>query len=154
MWFLTAQGHILRMTLGPTRSAYLRKLQAAKGIYSLFQQHLKTGPFSQYLWEGRREPHLDKLVFNFLSFNFDKFSDKSQKRLLLLLLLSCFSRVRLCATPKMAAHQAAPSLGFSRQEHWSGLPLPSPKKRLNGTYNADIYQIPSFFPVKILVLII
>ena len=46
--------------------------------------------------------------------------------LLLLLLLSCFSRVRLCATPSMAAHQAAPSLGFSRQEHWSGLPFPSP----------------------------
>ena len=44
---------------------------------------------------------------------------------LLLLLLSRFSRVRLCATPKMAAHQAPPSLGFSRQEHWSGLPFPS-----------------------------
>ena len=44
----------------------------------------------------------------------------------LLLLLSCFSRVRLCATPETAAHQAPPSLGFSRQEHWSGLPFPSP----------------------------
>ena len=43
----------------------------------------------------------------------------------LLLLLSRFSRVRLCATPQMAAHQAPPSLGFSRQEHWSGLPFPS-----------------------------
>ena len=43
-----------------------------------------------------------------------------------LLLLSHFSGVRLCATPKMAAHQAPPSLGFSRQEHWSGLPFPSP----------------------------
>ena len=45
---------------------------------------------------------------------------------LLLLLLSRFSRVWLCATPQMAAHQAPPFLGFSRQEHWSGLPLPSP----------------------------
>ena len=45
---------------------------------------------------------------------------------LLLLLLSRFSRVRLCAIPEMAAHQAPPSLGFSRQEHWSGLPFPSP----------------------------
>ena len=45
---------------------------------------------------------------------------------LLLLLLSRFSRVRLCATPEMAAHQAPLSLGFSRQEHWSGLPFPSP----------------------------
>ena len=45
---------------------------------------------------------------------------------LLLLLLSRFSRVRLCATPYTAAHQAPPSLGLSRQEHWSGLPFPSP----------------------------
>ena len=44
----------------------------------------------------------------------------------LLLLLRYFSRVQLCATPYMAAHQAPPSLGFSRQEHWSGLPFPSP----------------------------
>ena len=42
---------------------------------------------------------------------------------MLLLLLSRFSRVRLCATPEMAAHQAPPSLGFSKQEHWSGLPF-------------------------------
>ena len=33
---------------------------------------------------------------------------------------------RLCATPWTAAHQASPSLGFSRQEHWGGLPFPSP----------------------------
>ena len=46
--------------------------------------------------------------------------------ILLLLLLSRFSRVRLCATPWTAAHQAPLSLGFSRQEHWSGLPFPSP----------------------------
>ena len=43
-----------------------------------------------------------------------------------LLLLSRFSRVRLCVTPQTAAHQALPSLGFSRQEHWSGLPFPFP----------------------------
>ena len=46
--------------------------------------------------------------------------------LLLLLLLSHFSCVRLCATPQTAAHQAPPSLGFSRQEHWSELSFPSP----------------------------
>ena len=48
-----------------------------------------------------------------------------KRLLLLLLLLSDFSRVPLCATPQTAAHQAPPSLGFSRQEHWSGLPFPS-----------------------------
>ena len=41
-------------------------------------------------------------------------------------MLSHFSRVRLCATPQTVAQQAPPSLGFSRQEHWSGLPFPSP----------------------------
>ena len=47
-------------------------------------------------------------------------------RCMLLLLLSRFSRVWLYATPSMAAHQAPLSLGFSRQEYWSGLPFPSP----------------------------
>ena len=69
---------------------------------------------------------------------------------MLLLLLSCFSCAGLCATPQTVAHQAPPSLGFSRQgsdlsrphglqptrllrpwdfskqEYWSGVPLPSP----------------------------
>ena len=36
------------------------------------------------------------------------------------------SRVWLFATPWTAAHQAPPSMGFSRQEYWSGVPLPSP----------------------------
>ena len=37
------------------------------------------------------------------------------------------SRVRLFSTPWTAAFQAPPSMGFSRQEYWSGVPLPSPK---------------------------
>ena len=41
-------------------------------------------------------------------------------------MLSRFSRVRLFGTPWTAAHQAPLSLGLSRQEHWSGLPSPSP----------------------------
>ena len=36
------------------------------------------------------------------------------------------SRVQLFTTPWTAAHQAPPSMGFSRQEYWSGVPLPSP----------------------------
>ena len=44
-----------------------------------------------------------------------------------LLLLNHVSHVQLCATPWTAAHQAPPSMGFSRQEYWSGLPLPSPQ---------------------------
>ena len=46
------------------------------------------------------------------------------------------SRVRLVATPWTAAYQAPPSMGFSRQEYWSGVPLPSP---MNG--QVSIYQL-------------
>ena len=51
---------------------------------------------------------------------------REAKGALLLLLLSHFSHVQLCAIPETAAHQVPQSLGFSRQEHWSGLPFPSP----------------------------
>ena len=40
--------------------------------------------------------------------------------------MKSLSRVRLLATPWTAAHQAPPSMGFARQEYWSGVPLPSP----------------------------
>ena len=44
------------------------------------------------------------------------------------------SRVRLLATPWTAAYQAPPSLGFSRQEYWSGVPLPSHYKITNTSW--------------------
>ena len=52
------------------------------------------------------------------------------------LLLHHFSRGRLCVTPEMAAHQSPPSLGFSRQEHWSGLPLAGRFKQQNHQFKA------------------
>ena len=42
------------------------------------------------------------------------------------IIVKSLSRVRLVATPWTVAHQAPPSMGFSRQEYWSGLPFPSP----------------------------
>ena len=57
-------------------------------------------------------------------------------RVLLLLLLSRFSRVWLLAAPWTAAYQAPPSLGFSRQKYWRGVPLPSP-----GLYLKEEMQI-------------
>ena len=42
------------------------------------------------------------------------------------------SRVRLFATPWTAAYQAPPSMGFSGQEYWSGVPSPSPINYLGG----------------------
>ena len=41
------------------------------------------------------------------------------------------SRVQLLATPRTAAHQAPLSMGFSRQEYWSGVPSPSPNSESN-----------------------
>ena len=41
-------------------------------------------------------------------------------------MLNCFSHVRFCATLWTIAHQAPLSMGFSRQEDWSGLPCPAP----------------------------
>ena len=63
---------------------------------------------------------------------------------MLLLLLSRFSRVRLCATPETAAHQAPPSLGFSRQEHWLLLLLLSrfSRVRLCATPETAAQQVP------------
>ena len=48
------------------------------------------------------------------------------------------SRVQLLATPWTAAYQAPPSMGFSRQEYWSGLSLPSPMTNLDNVLKRDI----------------
>ena len=68
--------------------------------------------------------------------------------LLLLLLLSRFSRVRLCATPWTAANQAPPSMGFSSQEYWSGVPLPSLISHPTDS-NFHLTNLPSLIPIKL-----
>ena len=72
--------------------------------------------------------------------------EKEGEKERLLLLLSRFSRVRLSATPWTAAYQASPSMGFSRQEHWSGLPFPSPKALLGRGKQIELntLDMPSF----------
>ena len=55
------------------------------------------------------------------------------------------SRVQLSATPWTAAHQAPPSMGFSRQEYWSGLPLPSPCEKGRGIKSAITCLSPLIF---------
>ena len=80
---------------------------------------------SSHPFSPRSKEYSDYIVLNYFVL-VDRFKPVGW-----LLLLSHFSRVRLCATPQTAAHQAPLSLGFSRQEHWSGLPFPSPRKTLN-----------------------
>ena len=53
-----------------------------------------------------------------------------------------FSRVWLLATPWTAGYQAPPSMGFSRQEYWSGVPLPSPMPTLPPANESTFYQVP------------
>ena len=56
--------------------------------------------------------------------------------------LSC---VRLLATPWTTAYQAPPSIGFSRQKYWSGVPLPSPSNTLYWWYYACSVAVMSNF---------
>ena len=63
------------------------------------------------------------------------------------------SHVRLLATPWTAAHQAPPSMGFSRQEYWSGVPLPFPGGALRQMLFAVMITrmllvSPAFLPVE------
>ena len=51
--------------------------------------------------------------------------------------VNLLSRVRLLATPWTAAHQAPLSMGFSRQEYWSGVPLPSLVSILGTLYKCN-----------------
>ena len=65
------------------------------------------------------------------------------------------SRVRLLATPWTAAYQVPPSMGFSRQEYWSGVPLPSPQigeVHIKGiiSVSPDSWTIPSINSTKFL----
>ena len=98
---------------------------------------MASGPITSWEIDGKTVETVSDIIFGGSKITSDGDCSHEIKRclllgrkvmtnlLLLLLLLSRFSRVRLCATPS-AANQAPPSLGFSRQEHWSGLSLPSP----------------------------
>ena len=59
------------------------------------------------------------------------------------LLLGRFSRVRLLATPWTTAYQALLSMGFSRQEYWSGVPLPSPMTNLDSILKRRDITLPT-----------
>ena len=102
-----------------------------KQILSVIKVHLRQYQYvpsviSQIV---KQKNMLELVATNFISL-------KLLLLLLLLLLLSRFSCVQLCATPQTAFHQAPPSLGFSRQEQWSGLPFPS----LLGEHKRSFFQ--------------
>ena len=57
-------------------------------------------------------------------------------------ILNHFSHVQLCATPWTAACQATLSMGFSRQEYWSGLPVPTPANQNQFSSVSQLFAIP------------
>ena len=96
-----------------------------------------------YLWFGKTKINKSQHMFEMINM------------CMLLLLLSRFSPVRLCATPYTAAHQAPLSLGFSRQDHWSGFPFPSPmherlKWKWSRSVESDSYQPHGLQPTRLL----
>ena len=95
---------------------------------------MASGPITSWQIDGETVETVSDFIFWGSKLTADGDCSHEIKRHLLLgrkamtnmMLLSRFSRVQLCVTPLTEAHQAPPSLGFSRQEHWSGLPFPSP----------------------------
>ena len=61
-------------------------------------------------------------------------SEEELKSLLMKVKVKPLSPVGLFETPWTAAYQASPSMGFSRQEYWNGVPLPSPISIPNSLY--------------------
>ena len=95
----------------------------AEGVGSVPSQGAKILQAMRYGQKDKKHVSVcNRLGLFFCLFNCSIF-------IMLLLLLSHFSRVRLCATPETAAYQASLSLGFSKQEHCSGLPFPSPMQQ-------------------------
>ena len=64
--------------------------------------------------------------------------------------LSHSSRVRLFATPWTVAHQAPLSMGFPRQEYWSGVPLPSPWDWTQGSHKPTVWDVSNWESMKIM----
>ena len=100
--------------------------------WNILKLSAETSPYALFLW-SELPPNmvtgfwgwaLQKRVSQVEAVSFLWPSPRSHKALLLLLQVA--SVVSDCATPQTAAHQAPLSLGFSRQEHWRGLPFPPP----------------------------
>ena len=79
--------------------------------------------------KGKRVPEKHLFLLYWLCQSFDGVDHNKLWKILKVKVkvkVKSLSRVRLFATPWTIAYQASPSLGFSRQEYWSGLPFPSP----------------------------
>ena len=120
--------NIYRVTLLSLAAILYHIVWTGHSLFHFLLVHIRWFP----VFHSYRQCWYEYLCSNLLVSMCECFSNTLKVELLgckmLLLLLSRFSHVRLCATPEMAAHQAPPPMGFSRQEYWSRMPLPSPYK--------------------------
>ena len=85
----------------------------------------KVTEFSFFLYffvfwlSGETSQEMNPIILHITNIQRRKYESLSMK-------VKSLSHVRLFATPWTVAYQASPSLGFSREEYWSGLPFPSP----------------------------
>ena len=99
---------------------YLKMLGSMTLIFSISSiiHHLYSNIYSGDMLKYPLENNLQQNNENYTSVNFAV--------CIFFLKVKLLSRVRLFATPWTVAYQVPPSMGFSRQEYWSGLPFPSP----------------------------
>ena len=123
----TRRGQVrLRCSSNCPQSSLLRKLNLAT-VALRWRKHPPSGPvhFKGVIYSNPSPLHVFPRGISHASSTlwlpaiFPMSTSSASFLLMLLLLLSRFSRIWLCATPEMAAHQAPPSLAFSSQEHWS-----------------------------------
>ena len=95
---------------------------------------MTSGPITSWQIDGETMEAVTDFIFLSSKITADDDCSHEIKRHLLLerkavtnlVKMKSLSRVRLFVTPWTVAYQAPPSMGFSRQEYWSGLPFPSP----------------------------
>ena len=112
------------MDCSPTGSSVHRDSpgkNAGKGCYAVLQGIFPTQELNPGL------PHCRQILYHL--------SHRSEEE------VKSLSRVRLFATPWSVAYQALPSMGFSRQECWSGLPFPSPRESSQPRYRTQVSSI-------------
>jgi len=116
MYFLSVKTYIIWWTVYRVKLSLLPNQQRTT-VWISRSLHKKETFYNKSVSRERKKKKKRTLEWVAISFsNAGKWKVKAKS----------LSRVRLFTTPWTAAYQAPPSMGFSRQEYWSGLPLPSP----------------------------
>ena len=123
---------------------------------------LSTGFFRQEYWSGLPccspgdlpDPGIEPTSLMFPALAGEFFTAKPPGKLwyVVLVLLSCFSRVHLCATSWTVAHHISLSMGFSWQEYWNRLPCPLPvdlpNPRIEPAFLRSLALVDGFFTIS------